>query len=242
MEHPLNYKQERFVHEFLIDHNARQAAIRAGYSAKSQGGQAADLMRDPRVRARIHAGMEALFAKLNVTAERALRERVRVAFFDPRKLFDDESKILPLHMLDEDTLAALTINYDLRNDEVMITRVRSPNRNPALTALEKMMTLSRSLAVPEELLEPEEVAQAAGAAEQAQAAGGAVNVVSLRREEAEPKPGALPRRAAPGLPPLPDRVPLGSLPQPPEPAAPLSAIAAGVRAAAQKMQRVLSAA
>jgi phage terminase small subunit len=35
MERPLNYKQERFVTEFLMDHNARQAAIRAGSSARS---------------------------------------------------------------------------------------------------------------------------------------------------------------------------------------------------------------
>ncbi len=42
--HPLTPKQQRFVEEYLCDLNATQAAIRAGYSAKTANEQAARLL------------------------------------------------------------------------------------------------------------------------------------------------------------------------------------------------------
>ena len=42
-------KQERFVAEYLIDLNATQAAIRAGYSANSASEQSYDLLRKPQI-------------------------------------------------------------------------------------------------------------------------------------------------------------------------------------------------
>ena len=43
----LSPKQALFVREYLIDLNATQAAIRAGYSAKTARQQAADLLAKP---------------------------------------------------------------------------------------------------------------------------------------------------------------------------------------------------
>jgi len=76
----LSDKQQRFIHEYLIDQNARQAAIRAGYSASTQGGTAADLMQDPRIKASICKRLADLFEKLDITAERLMMERARIAF------------------------------------------------------------------------------------------------------------------------------------------------------------------
>ncbi len=45
----LNDKQRRFVGEYLIDLNATQAAIRAGYSEKTAGQQAFDLLKKPEI-------------------------------------------------------------------------------------------------------------------------------------------------------------------------------------------------
>ena len=42
----LNDKQKRFCDEYLIDMNATQAAIRAGYSEKTAGAQAARLLKN----------------------------------------------------------------------------------------------------------------------------------------------------------------------------------------------------
>lgn len=45
----LNAKQARFVYEYLIDYNATQAGIRAGYSKKTAGSQAHDLLKKPEI-------------------------------------------------------------------------------------------------------------------------------------------------------------------------------------------------
>ena len=48
---PLTPKQERFVEEYLIDLNATQAAIRAGYSAKTAEAQGSRLLSNVNVSA-----------------------------------------------------------------------------------------------------------------------------------------------------------------------------------------------
>jgi phage terminase small subunit len=46
-------KRDRFVREYIIDHNASQAAIRAGYSRKTAPSQGARLLKDAKVRAAV---------------------------------------------------------------------------------------------------------------------------------------------------------------------------------------------
>lgn len=53
----LNDKQQRFADEYLIDLNATQAAIRAGYSEKTAGAQAARLLKNVNVSAYISERM-----------------------------------------------------------------------------------------------------------------------------------------------------------------------------------------
>jgi hypothetical protein len=45
----LNFRQQRFVEEYLVDANATRAAIRAGYSAKSATDNGYGLLRNPKV-------------------------------------------------------------------------------------------------------------------------------------------------------------------------------------------------
>ena len=42
---PLNLRQQRFVAEYLVDFNSSQAAIRAGYSARTAGSQGDRLLK-----------------------------------------------------------------------------------------------------------------------------------------------------------------------------------------------------
>lgn len=49
----LTTKQERFVNEYIKDLNATQAAIRAGYSAKTAGVQGSVLLKNPNVSAEV---------------------------------------------------------------------------------------------------------------------------------------------------------------------------------------------
>jgi phage terminase small subunit len=75
-----NRKQALFVDEYLIDLNATQAAIRAGYSQRSAPEQGYDNLRKPHIAAAIQAAMDRRSAKLEITAEAVLQETAKLGF------------------------------------------------------------------------------------------------------------------------------------------------------------------
>ncbi len=68
MDNELNKKQERFCREFLIDCNAGQACIRAGYSAKTAYSAGPRLLNNPRIQARIAELQAGKFEELDIEA------------------------------------------------------------------------------------------------------------------------------------------------------------------------------
>ena len=68
----LNQKQERFVAEYLIDLNASKAAIRAGYSEKTAGSQAFDLLKKPEIQTLIAESMKAREERTEITQDYVL--------------------------------------------------------------------------------------------------------------------------------------------------------------------------
>lgn len=84
----LNEKQKRFADEYLIDLNATQAAIRAGYSPRSAAEQASRLLKNAKVRAYIDERMAELSRRTGVNQERILRELARIAFVNAPDLIN----------------------------------------------------------------------------------------------------------------------------------------------------------
>jgi phage terminase small subunit len=103
----LTPKQSAFIEEFACDMNATQAAIRAGYSAKTAKEQATRLLSNVHVAAEIAKGRAARSERTGITADRVLQELARVAFLDIRKLFNPDGSMKPLSELDDDTAAAI---------------------------------------------------------------------------------------------------------------------------------------
>lgn len=79
----LTPKQERFIAEYLIDLNATQAAIRAGYSEKTAHSIGQENLHKPVIAAEIAKRQSKAAQKLEVTGERVLRELEYLAFYDP---------------------------------------------------------------------------------------------------------------------------------------------------------------
>jgi len=102
----LTPKQQRFADEYLIDLNATQAAIRAGYSPKSAEQQGSRLLSNAKVRAHIDQRMAELSRRTGVTQERIIRELARIAFLDPTQVVDMEKAEL-LKNASEDDKAAI---------------------------------------------------------------------------------------------------------------------------------------
>lgn len=82
----LTDKQAQFVREYLLDLNATQAAIRAGYSEKNASRIASELLDKTHVRDAIDAAKEKRAEKTDITAERVLTEIARMAFYDPSEI------------------------------------------------------------------------------------------------------------------------------------------------------------
>lgn len=106
-ERPLTPKQDMFVREYLVDLNATQAAIRAGYSAKTAEEQGYQLLRKTSVQSAIQAGMDKRAVSVDISATRVLNEIAKLAFFDPRKLLNDDGTPKRIHELDDETAAAV---------------------------------------------------------------------------------------------------------------------------------------
>jgi phage terminase small subunit len=79
IKRPLTPKQDMFVREYLIDLNATQAAIRAGYSAKTARQIAEENLSKPDIAKAIQAGMDKRAEKVTITAEEVLANIKRLA-------------------------------------------------------------------------------------------------------------------------------------------------------------------
>jgi phage terminase small subunit len=77
---PLNEKQKRFVKEYLVDLNATQAAIRAGYSKKTAGSQGQRLLKNVEIQTAIQASATRRAQRTEITADRVVEELATVAF------------------------------------------------------------------------------------------------------------------------------------------------------------------
>lgn len=84
----MNLRTRQFIREYLIDLNGSAAARRAGYSPRSAGRRAFELLERPEVKAAVRAAMAARARRTNVTADRVLEEFARIAFADLRRVSD----------------------------------------------------------------------------------------------------------------------------------------------------------
>lgn len=105
----LTAKQERFCEEYLIDLNATQAAIRAGYSVESAGSIGSENLTKPEIRARIDTAMAERSKRTGINADRVLRELGRIAFLNPTKVIDFQTAEV-LSDASEDDLAVISGN------------------------------------------------------------------------------------------------------------------------------------
>lgn len=92
----LTPKQRRFVREYIIDLNATQAAIRAGYSVEWADKYGPALLGKTRVKRAIREAEEVRVARSEATADRVFRELCLIAFSDIDNYIVDETGRLKL--------------------------------------------------------------------------------------------------------------------------------------------------
>jgi phage terminase small subunit len=86
----LTPNQSRFVHEYLIDLNATQAAIRAGYSKRGANVQGPTLLANPSIKAAIEAAIGKRDQRTEVKADRVIAELALLAFSNVQNFETDD--------------------------------------------------------------------------------------------------------------------------------------------------------
>ncbi len=107
----LTAKQERFVAEYLIDLNATQAAIRAGYSEKTAQQQGSRLLLNVVVQEAIAKGQNKTAEKLEITKDRIVEELAKIGFsnmLDYMRAGSDGDPYLDFSDLTREQAAALS--------------------------------------------------------------------------------------------------------------------------------------
>lgn len=104
----LTDKQELFCKEYLVDLNATQAAIRAGYSEKTANEQGSQNLVKLSIQNRIQELFKGRSERTQITADRVLQEYARIGFSDIRKLYKEDGTLKMPNELDDDIAAALS--------------------------------------------------------------------------------------------------------------------------------------
>lgn len=90
----LTKKQKRFVEEYLIDLNATQAAIRAGYSPDTAQQMGSENLSKPVIKNAIDRGIADRSRRTGINQDRVIQEIAKLAFLNPVDVIDmDEATV-----------------------------------------------------------------------------------------------------------------------------------------------------
>ena len=131
----LTARQERFVQEYLIDLNAKQAAIRAGCNSRTAEPIASRLLRNIKVAAAVKQAQDERAARTKVTADMVIEELAKHAFGTMQDFFDpDDGHLLDVHEM------SLAAKSRLAALDVVRERTRTSD-GETVTTIEQTITL-----------------------------------------------------------------------------------------------------
>lgn len=103
----LNDKQQRFCEEYTVDFNAKQAAIRAGYTPKTAEVQGVRLLSYAKVQSYIQELKQKLSEKTGITKERIVLELERIGFNNIQDYLDSGNQVKDLTKIDRGLAASV---------------------------------------------------------------------------------------------------------------------------------------
>jgi len=96
-------RHEAFAQHYALNGHIARAAEEAGLSTYS----GYSLLNRPEVGGRIEEILQQRFAKASITADRVMKELARIAFADPRQLYDENGDLVPIPELTDDAAALI---------------------------------------------------------------------------------------------------------------------------------------
>lgn len=128
-------KQKRFCEEYLIDLNATQAAIRAGYSPDTAGAIGAENLTKPEIQRAVARAMAERSRRTGVNAERVVLELAKVAFVNVGNVIDATDATLKEDATPEDLAAIQSIKVKDMGEMGIEREIRMADKLKALELL-----------------------------------------------------------------------------------------------------------
>lgn len=132
----LTEQQQKFCDEYLIDLNATQAAIRAGYSAKTAAEQSSRLLRIVKVRNQIDKLMAERSKRTGVNQDRVIRELAKIAFVNPNDVINIKDGSVKENANIDDLACIQSIKVKTVDGEKGYSEEREVRLNDKMKALE----------------------------------------------------------------------------------------------------------
>jgi phage terminase small subunit len=104
----LTDKQKRFCEEYIVDLNATQAAIRAGYSEKTARQTASEYLAKPNIQEYVSQLQKELSERTGIRAEDVIKELAKIGFSDIRHYYDGDDSQKDITQLDNKFTAAIS--------------------------------------------------------------------------------------------------------------------------------------
>lgn len=131
----MNAKQTRFCEEYLIDLNATQAAIRAGYSPETAGAIGAENLKKPQIQKAIARAMADRSRRTGVNADRIVMELAKIAFVNAADVIDADDATLKTDAAAEDLAAVQSVKVKSFGDDGVEREIKLADKIKALELL-----------------------------------------------------------------------------------------------------------
>lgn len=135
----LTQKQKRFIEEYLIDLNATQAAIRAGYSVKNADKIGSELLGKTRVSEAIQQAMAERSKRTGVNADRVVQELAKIAFVNAIDVIDPETATVKEDAVSDDTAAIQSVKVKTFGEDGLEREIKMADKLRALELLGRHM-------------------------------------------------------------------------------------------------------
>ena len=130
-------KQKQFIEEYLVDLNATQAAIRAGYSPDTAYSIGNENMKKPEIKALIDKAMAERSKRTGVSADRVVTELAKIAFVNASDVIDVETATLKPDAAPEDTAAIQSVKVKTFGEDGLEREIKMADKLKALELLGK---------------------------------------------------------------------------------------------------------
>lgn len=144
----LTDKQKRFCEEYMIDLNAKQAAIRVGYSEKTAKEQASRLLTNVNVQEYVQELKQSISERNKITVDECVQILANIARNDMADFYDENGNLKSIHDIPKESRDAIeelavfeehSYNYEEKKKELVgyTKKIKSSGKQGAIDKLLK---------------------------------------------------------------------------------------------------------